>query len=198
MTTRVEMLKGFPRNLKVCEAGTRKCTYANYLVDEHWLDPEHLYLIDIDKNSHVDKFVNKYSNVTFFHGKFENIVKDMQSVDLVYIDGLHSYENVYRDLQDFDSIANRWLSGHDWVPQGSIYNNHLKGDKFEVREAVTDWLTTTNYYLTFVTDDISNKEHDPDANWPKPQARPLLSWVVSKTIDDHNLFLENLEIYNND
>ena len=30
MTTRVEMLKGFPRNLTVCEAGTRKLYYHSY------------------------------------------------------------------------------------------------------------------------------------------------------------------------
>tara|TARA_R100000951_G_scaffold115672_1_gene124530 strand:- start:5137 stop:5733 length:597 start_codon:yes stop_codon:yes gene_type:complete len=198
MTTRVEMLKGFPRNLTVCEAGTRKCVYAKYMISKKWLDPEHLYLMDINTNSEVEHFTNNHDNATFLLGTFSDRVKDLPEIDMVYIDGLHSYSNVSRDLRDFDPITTRWLAGHDWVNEGVTFKNHLQNDAFEVREAVTDWLKNKDYYLTYVTDDISNPEHDPDANWPHASARPLRSWVVSKTKEDHDLFLHNLEQYSND
>lgn len=196
MTTRVEMLKGFPRELKVCEAGTRRCVYAKYMISKKWLDPDHLYLIDIKTNSDVEKFNNQHENVTFLKGTFEDMIPNIGKVDMVYIDGMHSYEEVSKDLRDFTPVATRWLAGHDWIPEGTIMGNLKSIAEFGVRKAVMDWLDTNDYYLTYVSDDISNKDHDPDANWPTPSARPLYSWVVSKTKDDHDLFLNNLGKYN--
>lgn len=185
MTTRVEMLRGFPKGLVACEAGVRKAPYSKYM--HEILQPRMLHLIDMNSSAAIRKFIKDKNNVKFHLGMFNQIVPSMPKIDLVYIDGMHDYDNVYRDLETFDKITTRWISGHDWIPEGE-YNFNTNHD-FRVREAVTNWLNTKDYYLTFITDDLSNRDHDPDADGGKLK---LYSYVISKTKEDHNLFLKNI------
>lgn len=185
MTTRVEMLKGFPKGLVVCEAGVRKAPYSKYMYNI--LKPQMLHLIDMHNSAAIRKFISGKNDVKFHLGMFDQIVPNIGNIDLVYIDGMHDYQNVYRDLETFDKITTRWISGHDWIPEGE-YNFKTNHD-FRVREAVLDWLEDKDYFLSFITDDLSNLDHDPDAAGGKLK---LYSYVVSKTKKDHDLFLNNI------
>ena len=188
MTTRVEMLKCFPRGMVVCEAGTRTCDFTKYMAGK-WLEPKKLWMIDYQDEKVNNNFAKVHDNCEFIQGRFDDVIPKIGEIDMVYIDGWHSYEDVSRDLRDFDPITKRWLCGHDWIPENAGEFPNPKKHKFEVREAVTDWLAETGYFLTLLTDDLSNRNHDPDA---KGGQKPLYSWVVSKTEADHDLFLENL------
>jgi len=189
MTTRVEMLKGFPRGMTVCEAGTRTCDYTKYMAGK-WLDAKKVWMIDYQDEKVNQNFAKVHEKCQFIQGRFDEVIPQIGEIDMVYIDGWHSYEDVSRDLRDFDPITKRYFAGHDWIPEDAPMDFHNpKKHKFEVRQAVTDWLEETGYYLTFVTDDLSNRQHDPDA---KGGQKPLYSWVVSKTEEDRDLFLENL------
>lgn len=188
MTTRVEMLEGFPKNLIVCEAGVRHATYSKFI--NEIMQPSFFHLIDMKDSKKIKKFITGKPNIKFHLGKFNEVIQELGTIDMVYIDGMHDYENVMNDLKTFDPITKRWIAGHDWIPEGEY--NFETGHEFRVREAVEDWLKDKNYYLTFITDDLSNINHDPDAAGGKFK---LYSFVVSKTKADHDLFLSLLRHY---
>ena len=191
MVTRVEMLKGFPENMIVCEAGVRKGTYAKYLISD-WLNPLELYLIDKEHYKNVDKLIKNKPNVKYYVDFFENSVNKLPTLDMVYIDGLHDYNSVINDLRLFDKITSRWIAGHDYIHEGD-YDFKTYHD-FKVREAVETFVKENNYFLTFITTDLSNRDHDPDAKGGKNK---LYSYVISKTKSDNDLFLDNLERWKN-
>lgn len=191
MTTRVEMLHSFPQNLQVCEAGVRWGNYSKYLYEI--LKPKILHLIDMKETEQVNDYIRNKQDIKYHICKFNEAVPLIKKLDLVYIDGMHDYDSVIRDLNDFDKITSRWICGHDWVPERE-YNFKTHHD-FRVREAVTDWIKDKPYMITFITDDLSNILHDPDA---KKGKNKLYSYVISKTKEDHVLFHKNLKRWKKD
>jgi hypothetical protein len=65
-----------------------------------------------------DKLCKKYENINKLKMKSEQAIKYFQdkSLDLVYIDGLHTYEGVKQDIKLWlpKIIEGGWLTGHDY------------------------------------------------------------------------------------
>ena len=189
MTTRVEMLKGFPNNMVVAEAGVRWATYSKYLLSE--MKPSKLYLMDMMDASQPNQLAEENENVEFVLGKFDDTVDSIPDIDMLYLDGEHDYDSVARDLETFKNKVGRWLCGHDWIPMEKYKTMNLRNRKrFQVQIAVEHFLRDNpEWQMTFITDDLSNLEHDPDAEGGN---RLLYSFVLSKTKKDHDYFLRKL------
>jgi len=120
-------------NLTVVEIGVRHGGHAEYMLNS--LDIEHLYLIDpYDAyDDYLEAWDNErmssaeerarsrledYDQVTFVK-EYSSVAVDLipEQVDLVYIDGNHTYEYVQEDITNYhDRIrAGGILAGHDYV-----------------------------------------------------------------------------------
>lgn len=86
------------------------------------LDDGHLYSIDIVMHKCVAEYTSSYSNkITFITGNSKEIEWDTQ-IDLVFIDGDHSYIGVKNDIEKFVPYVkkNGYLVLHDIVGKKSI------------------------------------------------------------------------------
>ncbi len=88
-----------------------------YLVDPYISHEEHQSVMGSkdDMLKRVEKWVNQ---VIFIHGTSDNAVADIPSdLDFIYIDGNHSYNQVWRDLTHYRAKLNEGgiLAGHDFT-----------------------------------------------------------------------------------
>jgi hypothetical protein len=70
-----------------------------------------------------DVFMERISvipNISHVRKTSDDAILDFQNekVDLVYIDGMHTYEQVYKDIENYIKIVNKdgFISGHDYCP----------------------------------------------------------------------------------
>ena len=150
------------------EVGVRRGTNAINICKI--LSPRFLYLVD-PYEPHLEndaELVNEWylrakGEISKFPNVFTAFIKDRshvaslrfvrESIDFVYIDGLHDYKNIQSDLED-------------WVPKvksGGIVAGH-DYDNCEVCLAVREYITTHNtaeyVYVTF-------EEQAPSFFWVK-------------------------------
>lgn len=89
----------------------------NYLNDDLKKIAQFQYL-------HFEKNTAPYDNITVIPVTSENafryIVQQLfggnVSIDLVYIDGSHEYEDVYKDIKMWNTIAKKVICGDDYSP----------------------------------------------------------------------------------
>lgn len=95
-----------------------------YLVDiwetKHYTTPQDLlYLSDISdarklvytlRQEFIDRcrVINQWSTIA---------AKQIPSVDFVFIDAEHSYENTIQDIQAWLPVPTRWIGGHDFCTE---------------------------------------------------------------------------------
>jgi hypothetical protein len=159
--TRNEMIKQLvPEGATIIEIGVFQGEFAEVLSDTN---PKHLYLVDcwesqgtcsgdvdgnnmkhfssgIDLwNSVKEKFAF-YPNISIhrqYSSEFLKSIEDL-SVDVIYIDGDHSYEGVKADLANaFPKIKKGgWIMGHDYEMNMKKANNVYN---FGVKRAVDEF-----------------------------------------------------------
>jgi len=187
---RYELLKYMPHGV-VAEIGVATGRLSKIILENN--KPKKLVLIDAWKNFDLgyaddnmvteDKHESRYQSVKkMFEGNKEvSIVRDFSTAaaekfddnyfDWVYVDADHSYEGCLKDLQAYDSKVKQdgYIWGHDWL--AGTYTK--KG--FEVNRAVTDFVESKGYILSFIT------------NEPK-----FASYIISKNQLSHNQLLNLL------
>lgn len=146
----------------IVEVGTYRGAFANQLFQT---EPNRLYLIDpwqkwdtkifpdyteLDStdwealHKKVATRFQPYNNVTIIRDISVNAVKQFQneSIDLVYIDGNHTYDFVTKDLEIWWPKIKKggFISGHDY---------QLKG----VTQAVTEFCNTNGVEIEYLTNE---------------------------------------------
>lgn len=77
--------------------------------------------LDFDKVYNIFKEnIKQYSNINHIRKKSDDAIKDIigNKYDMVYIDGLHTYDQVNKDIINYKQIIkeNGFISGHDYHP----------------------------------------------------------------------------------
>lgn len=120
------------------------------------IDP---YINDYDKNDPACKYmdfdnvykkfsdvISKYDNISHIRKISDDAINDLKGikVDLIYIDGLHTYEQVKKDITNYKSLINKngFISGHDYhlVWQGVIDAIHETIGEPEMVFQDTSWI----------------------------------------------------------
>lgn len=88
-----------------------------YLNDYDINDPACKYM-DFDKvYEHFKKNISIYKNIKHIRKTSDEAIKELtKKVDLVYIDGLHTYEQVKKDIINYLPLIKEggYISGHDY------------------------------------------------------------------------------------
>lgn len=136
--TREELLLSLGNNMKIAEIGVFKGEFSKFIL--YNLIPEELFLVDTfqgyvgsgDKDGNNIEYTNleeEYNQLTTYFKEISNvhIVKDYSYnfinqlpdnyLDIIYIDGDHSYEGVIKDLNaSYDKIkVGGYICGHDYI-----------------------------------------------------------------------------------
>lgn len=146
-----------PKNSHIAEIGVFRGEFSDVLYNSY--SPERFYLIDPwegklvsgDKNGNnvtwingddaLEEIQNRYkdkSSVVFVRKYSRDITSDDipdGSLDLIYIDGDHSYSGVYNDLHLAWRLVKNggWIAGHDYSVNADKTNNRYD---FGVKQAV--------------------------------------------------------------
>jgi len=124
-------------------AGESTIIFSKYFKTVLSVDP---YLNDYDKNDPACKYmdfngvyeifknnIKDINNITHIRKKSDDAINDIKNdmFDIVYIDGLHTYDQVLKDINNYRPIIKEggYISGHDY---------HLNWDG--VRRAVNETL----------------------------------------------------------
>jgi hypothetical protein len=138
--TRNELLNLFEKNIKVCEIGVFKGEFSKLLIDT--LNPNELHLIDLfegmmcsgdkdgnnivwtnlkDEYDKIVKLYNNNKNIIIHKGNSYDILNTLEDeyLDLIYIDGDHTYNGVKNDLNiSYKKVKDGgYICGHDYTSQ---------------------------------------------------------------------------------
>lgn len=123
------------RNLRLLEIGSytgeSTIVFAERFGEVIAIDP---FLNNYDPNDaackHADfsdvynKFLERtkdFTNIKLIKKKSDDAIEDLkdEKFDIVYIDGMHTYEQVLKDINNYIKIINPggFISGHDYTPQ---------------------------------------------------------------------------------
>jgi hypothetical protein len=150
------------------------------------------------------KNINQYDNIKHIRKTSDDAISELSSieVDFVYIDGLHTYEQVNQDIKNYLPIINEngFIGGHDFhknwqgVINAVVENLGQPGNVF----SDTSWLFKKNENFINIVTPCTRPENlmliSESINIPKKNYR----WIVvcdSTTLPEKNLIPENCEIY---
>jgi two-component SAPR family response regulator len=94
--------------------------------------------------------ISKYDNITHIRKTSDDAIDELKDikVDLIYIDGLHTYDQVKKDIDNYIGLINEsgFISGHDYhsVWQGVIDAIHEKIGKPDTIFQDTSWIKKLN------------------------------------------------------
>lgn len=94
--------------------------------------------------------ISKYDNITHIRKTSDDAINELKDtkVDLIYIDGLHTYDQVKKDIDNYIGLINEsgFISGHDYhsVWQGVIDAIHEKIGKPDTIFQDTSWIKKLN------------------------------------------------------
>lgn len=78
---------------------------------------ENISTIDVWNHGRID-ILEHFDNITYYIGSSDDCIDDFEdgSLDVVYIDGDHSYEQVSKDIQNYlpKLKDNGFMAGHDY------------------------------------------------------------------------------------
>jgi len=84
-------------------------------------DPNDIACSYMDLTEVYNEFISTtkdYDNITHIRKTSDDAIEDLRGVkvDFVYIDGLHTYEQVKKDIQNYQKIVkkNSFIGGHDY------------------------------------------------------------------------------------
>ena len=116
--------------LTICEIGSYSgestsifaSRFKYVLAIDPWMDNydpndatcHHAAFSEVEKA--FDQRISFYPNVTKLKATSDDAIKQLQEArfDVVYIDGLHTYEQVKIDIANYTSITNFIVAGHDY------------------------------------------------------------------------------------
>lgn len=163
--TRLEMIRNIVPKHSICvEIGVFEGTFSKQIQDI--INPSKLYMIDLfsgicdsgnedgnfvvkrDLNqcyNNLKEYVQDKPNLVLIKGNSMDILKSFEdnSVDMVYIDGDHSYEGCKRDLEiSFQKVkSGGWIMGHDYEMNMRKTRNYYD---FGVKKAVDEFCEKRN------------------------------------------------------
>jgi hypothetical protein len=155
----IDLLK--PKNQKITgiEIGSDKGNTTSFLLKTlqnlfiYCVDPYENY-IDWNSNqlyereSTFQNFINRMTDYSdrykLYRNKSDDAFKffEKKSVDFIFIDGLHTYEQVKNDCQNYYSI----------LKDGGIFSGHDYNTILEVKNAVNEFAKSVNKKQIFLTD----------------------------------------------
>jgi hypothetical protein len=107
-----------------------------------------MYLTDVYKE--FISRTSKYNNIIHIRETSDNAISKLSTtkVDLVYIDGMHTYKQVKSDIENYLPLinANGFISGHDYHPvwQGVVDAINEKIGNPEKTFQDTSWIKNIN------------------------------------------------------
>jgi cephalosporin hydroxylase len=141
-------------------AGESTELFANNFKSVIAIDP---FLNDYDENDITCKYMDltdvykefisrtsKYNNIIHIRETSDNAISKLSTtkVDLVYIDGMHTYKQVKSDIENYLPLinANGFISGHDYHPvwQGVVDAINEKIGNPEKTFQDTSWIKNIN------------------------------------------------------
>ena len=155
----IDLLKSKTEKLIGIEIGSDSGNTTSFLLKE--IQPLFLYCVDpyenyIDWNSNrlyerestFQSFITRMTEHDDRYKLYRNTSDDAckffkkESVDFIFIDGLHTYEQVKKDCENYYSI----------LKEGGIFSGHDYNTILEVRNAVNEFAKSVNKKQIFLTD----------------------------------------------
>jgi hypothetical protein len=121
-----------------------------YINDYDENDPACQYMDFNEVYNTFSNVISKYNNISHIRKTSDEAINDLKDikVDLIYIDGLHTYEQVKKDIENYKKIINNYgfISGHDYHPvwQGVIDAIHETIGEPEMKFQDTSWIKKNN------------------------------------------------------
>jgi predicted O-methyltransferase YrrM len=162
----IEYLKSFgdTKEMRMVEigsyAGESTTIFANHFKEVIAIDP---FLNDYDPNDitcyHKDfndvhkiflKNTEKFNNIKLIKMTSDDAINQLldEKFDFVYIDGIHTYEQVNKDIKNYKQIINRggFIGGHDYHPvwEGVVRSIHENLGHPDKTFQDTSWLIKIN------------------------------------------------------
>jgi predicted O-methyltransferase YrrM len=171
--TRLQILDFLPKHGKVAEIGVAEGNFSTEILTK--TQPSELHLIDPWEHQTREDYQTDQNNFTqdiqderyiSVKSKFSNHIRSGQvhlhrkysqdctshfpdrSLDWIYIDGLHSYEGVKNDLENYHKKVKE-----DGLILGDDYTNHSAAQhmQFGVVQAVNEFVQQNAYHLILMT-----------------------------------------------
>jgi len=136
--TRLDLITILPKNMKIVEIGVFKGDFSKLIFQN--MKPSELILVDIfegymgsgdkdgdnmeyvsleDEYNKIKNYFNKNNNVKIIKSKSNDFLLSIEneSLDMVYIDASHEYEDVVIDLEiSYEKVRKGgFICGHDYV-----------------------------------------------------------------------------------
>jgi hypothetical protein len=195
-------------------AGESTCLFAKEFKNVISIDP---FMNDYDKNDitceYMDltdvynvfkKNIESYKNITHIRKISDDAINDLKkiNVDFVYIDGMHTYEQVNKDIKNYLPLIKNdgFIGGHDFHPvwQGVVNAIVENLGTPENTFSDTSWLVKKNENFINIITPCSRPENlhkiSESINIPKKNYR----WIVVFDMDElpeKSLIPKNCETY---
>ncbi len=152
---RQHVVNALPKNGYGAEIGVRHGDFSKVLIEE--CEPQTAYFIDpwFDEKAFeiAKENLSKYPNAVIIRKKSEDAVKDIQdeTLDWVYIDGSHEYEDVLYDLINWSKKVKTGgiVSGDDyyWRDANKNYSVKRAVDEFAKDGPIKSWFMSAGQFI---------------------------------------------------
>lgn len=102
--------------------GDSTMIFAEYFNGVITIDPWESNIGDISNSMDMEevhqdflKNIEGYNNISYIRDYSHNVADRFDKIDCIYIDGMHTYESVKKDLEDWADKCKYFISGHDYA-----------------------------------------------------------------------------------